>query len=204
MRLFVAVEFPQAVRRRAWRATAPLREADLPVKWVGPERLHLTLKFLGETDEARVPALGEALDRAAGAAGPLELRLAGVGAFPSLQAPRVLWIGVEGPPELERLHEAVDEALAELGFERERRDFHPHVTLGRARRGHGGLGRAERLVERIEVDVACTADDVRLVRSVLSPEGARYSVVSSHALSGGTRHDRKEGVRAQDDGGDEG
>lgn len=204
MRLFVAVEFPEAVRRRAWRATAPLREADLPVKWVGPERLHLTLKFLGEADEGKVPAVGEALERAAGSVGPLALRLAGVGAFPSLGAPRVLWIGVEGPPELERLHEAVEEALAELGFEREERDFHPHVTLGRARRGSGGLGGAERLVERLEVDVACTADDVRLVRSVLGPEGARYSVVSSHALGGGTRHDGNEGVRAQDDGGDEG
>lgn len=186
MRLFVAVDFAEAVRERAWRAAAPLREADLPVKWVGPDRLHLTLKFLGRTDRDRAPEVGRALDRAAGEFGPMELRLTGVGAFPSLRAPRVLWLGVEGPPALAALHEAVDESLSELGFEREGREFHAHVTLGRARRGGGrrALAEVERLAERVGLDATCDVRELKLMESVLRPEGARYSVVSSHPLAG--------------------
>lgn len=187
MRLFVAVDLTDPARERVWRASAPLREESFPVKWVDRERLHLTLKFLGEVDGGRQPELSGALERAVAGFAPLELRLGGVGAFPSLGQPRVLWVGVDGPPDLVALRDAVEEAAAGLGFERESRAFHAHVTLGRARRGASrrafeGLAEA---AEAVELDEACRVEGVELMESVLRPQGARYSVVSSHALEGG-------------------
>lgn len=186
MRLFVAVNFPDAVRERAWRACATLREAGFPVKWVGEDRLHLTLKFLGEVDRGRLPELREALARATAGVAPLELRLGGVGAFPSLRSPRVLWLGVEGPPALGALRDGVEDTMGELGFDRETRDFHPHVTLGRARRGAGrrAFEGLEEVAGRVELDAACRAESVELMESVLRRRGAVYSAVSSHRLEG--------------------
>lgn len=187
MRLFVAVGFPEEVRERAWRATAPLREADFPVRWVGAGRLHLTLEFLGETPEGRLRELRATLDGVAARVPPLELRLRGVGGFPSLAAPRVLWLGVEGPPALLELQRSVEEGMAALGYEPEARNFHPHVTLGRARRGsrRGAFEGLEEVAGRVELDASCRVERVELMESVLRPDGARYSVVSSHPFGGG-------------------
>lgn len=186
MRLFIALDFPPGVRERAWRASAPLRDARFPVKWVGEDGLHVTLKFLGQVKRDRVPGLREALDGAAAAVAPFDLRLGGVGGFPSLANPRVVWLGVEAPPALARLQDAVEEATVRLGFEREARGFHPHVTLGRARRGANRRRFAgfEEVAGRVALDEACRVESVELVESVLRPQGARYSVTSSHRLEG--------------------
>lgn len=184
MRLFVAVNLPDGVRKRAWRASAPLREPGFPVKWVGEEGLHLTLRFLGSVERGGASEVSAALEGAARGSGPLDLRLGGVGAFPSLRDPRVLWLGVEGPPELTALREAVEGAMAALGFGHEEREFHPHVTLGRVRRGaqRGALEGLAAAAGRVRLDAACRIDSVELMESVTGPEGARYTVVSSHRL----------------------
>lgn len=184
MRLFVAVNLPDAVRERAWRASAPLRDRAFPVRWVGEEGLHLTLRFLGSVEREGASDVSAALEGAARGIGPLELRLGGVGAFPSLRDPRVLWLGVEGPPGLAALREAVEGAVAALGFGREEREFHPHVTLGRVRRGarRGALEGLAAAAGRVRPDAACTIDSVELMESETGPGGARYTVVSSHRL----------------------
>lgn len=186
MRLFVALNFPEELRDEIWRATAPLREAGFPVRWVDRSRLHLTLKFLGEVDGSAVEGVEGALAGVAGGFAPLTLRLGGVGGFPSLRAPRVVWLGVDGGPELERVWDSVEEELAAQGFPREGRAFHPHVTLGRARRGarSPAFRGMEGAAGEVSFRARCRVEGIDLMASVLRPTGAEYSVVTSFALEG--------------------
>lgn len=175
-RLFVALRFPEETRREVWRAAAPLREADANVRWTPERQLHLTLRFLGEVAESRIGPIEAALAVPGAAARPFELAFGEVGAFPSLDRPRVLWVGVDGGPELPAVHESVQEALGEVGFEPEERAFRPHVTLGRVRtRGRVPPALAE-AAEGVAVDARCEIGALHLMRSRLGPDGARHDV----------------------------
>lgn len=187
MRLFVAVNLPEAERQAAFDAAAPLRHGGLPVKWVQPAGLHVTLKFLGEVAEERAAAIGAALDGAVATARPFEVTLGGVGAFPSSVRPRVIWLGVEIHPALELLANDVEKALQPFGFEAELRPFRPHVTLGRAKQGaRTGTFRAfEGLAGRVAYDGVAPVASVDLMESTLHPEGATYHVHHQSFLGGG-------------------
>jgi 2'-5' RNA ligase len=178
------------VRRELWDALAPLRERreKLPVKWVRPENIHLSLKFLGEVDDAREPALREALQRAAGTRSeprPLALQITGFGVFPDYHRPHVLWAGVAPDPGLELLQHAVEQAFAPLGFPTEARAFRPHVTLGRAGRDarprdFKGL---EEILTGTDFDTTITVAEVDLMQSTLQPDGPVYQVKCHERLS---------------------
>lgn len=181
MRLFIALNLPDEVRRSLHDAGAPLREAaPRGVAWVRPEGLHLTLKFLGDVEDARVGDVAETLRRVA--AGHLAVRVAvgGVGAFPSLARPRVVWAGVEATPRLELLQHDVEASCASLGFELEGRAFRPHVTLGRVRPGAAAeslraLAMAAHTTALVAEVVVPTLD---LMASTLLPGGARHEAVA--------------------------
>lgn len=189
MRLFVALNFPEEVRFRIWTATEDLRNAGLPVRWVEAERLHVTLKFIGEVADERAPVFSAVLEEAVDGHGPLTVRLGSLGAFPSLRAPRVLWLGMETGDDLGGLQESVERAVARLGVERDRRDFHPHVTLGRTRR-RLRPPETEALLREAEAGRAAEyreehrAETIELMRSRLGRGGARYSEMSSHSMAG--------------------
>jgi RNA 2',3'-cyclic 3'-phosphodiesterase len=184
MRLFVAVNLPPETRRLLHQAVAPLRVLELPVRWVAEDALHLTLKFLGEVPAERLPELGEATASAAAAAEPFELRIAGLGAFPSLRRPRVLWAGIQATPPLAALQRRVEEAFADLGFPPEARDFAPHLTLGRVREG-GGSPALERAAAGIRVESSVEVGSVDLMRSHLAASGARYERLIAAPLGAG-------------------
>ncbi len=138
MRLFAALELPPEPRTAAAAMIRELRRSGADVKWVAPENLHVTLKFLGETDPGRLGEIGAVLQAACSAAPALELALAGAGAFPGVGRPAVVWLGLAGQVEaLAGLARALDDGLAGLGFPPETRRFQAHLTLGRARRGRG-------------------------------------------------------------------
>ena len=178
------------MRQKLWDALAPLRDAreKLPVKWVRPENIHLSLKFLGDVEEAREPELREALRRAAGACGeqrPLTLQIAGFGVFPDYHRPHVVWAGVTPDPGLELLQHAVEQAFAPLGFPTEARAFRPHVTLGRAARDgrprdFAGL---EAILAGTDFDETVTVAEVDLMQSTLQPNGPVYQVRYHERLS---------------------
>lgn len=184
MRLFVAVNLPSEIREEMWTAARRLREAGFPVRWVKAAQLHLTLRFLGEVREAERSKLEPALEETVCGRRRFSVRLGGVGAFPSPRCPRVVWVGVRGPPDLGELQRAVDARVRELGLPSEPRAFHPHVTLGRARRS------AERSAfdafETVAPTVGYAADfevkSVEMMRSELGRAGARHSVLSSFRL----------------------
>jgi 2'-5' RNA ligase len=186
VRLFVAVNLPAAERRAAYEAAAPLRAGRLPVKWVGEESIHVTLRFLGEVEAVRVTPIGEALAAAVRAVRPFGVGLGGVGAFPSLARPRVVWIGVERHPALELLANDVEKALMALDFEPELRPFHPHLTLGRADRSARPAAFAgfEQLAAAVAYQGSTMVESVDLMQSVLGQRGATYTVLSRASLSG--------------------
>jgi len=185
------LNFPERVRQELWDALAPLRQRreKLPVKWVRPESIHLSLKFLGEVEETRAPELRTALQRAAGGAGaeprPLTLQITGFGVFPDYHRPRVLWVGVTPEPGLELLQHGVEQAFAPLGFPTEARAFRPHVTIARAARDarpREFAGLAE-LLAGVDFDETVTVPDVDLMQSTLKPEGPVYQVKYHERLS---------------------
>lgn len=185
MRAFVALNLADTTRRALWSAIEPLRDRQLPVKWVRPEGIHLTLKFLGEVADTQQSEVIAALGRAAHGARPLALTVEGFGAFPNPAHARVVWAGVTAEPALELLQHAVEREFTPLGFPTEARAFRPHVTLGRAARdarpaAFQGLDQALEALSFAETVVIETVD---LMRSTLQSGGAVYEAVHRERLS---------------------
>ena len=186
------MNFPEPVRQELWDALAPLRQRreKLPVKWVRPENIHLSLKFLGEVEDTRAPELRTALQRAAGSGGgavprPLTIQITGFSVFPDYHRPQVLWAGVTPEPGLELLQHGVEQAFAPLGFPTEARTFRPHVTVARAARDakpreFAGL---EELLRGVDFHETVTVSTVDLMQSTLKPEGSVYQVKYHERLS---------------------
>ncbi|MEP6688593.1 MAG: RNA 2',3'-cyclic phosphodiesterase [Gemmatimonadales bacterium] len=136
MRLFAGIPIVDGARREIVTLLGSLRDSAWPVRWVHEEGLHLTLKFYGEVAPERLEVIEETVRFAGAGAGALALRLDALGAFPSAARPRVLWIGIDGPPALELLQDKLERAGEGIGFPPEGKPFQPHVTLGRVREGH--------------------------------------------------------------------
>lgn len=187
LRIFCALELPAEVRARAAEHGARLREAsgDVRASWERAEKMHLTLKFLGEISPARVEALSGAAASAALQSQPFILALKGTGAFPPRGNPRVLWLGIEDSTKaLNNLHQRLEEEGGAVGFAREERSFHPHLTLARIRAPQGAhrLAELHRQIdfERLEFEVA----DMVVLRSELGQGGSRYTEISRHKFGG--------------------
>ncbi|MES1211717.1 MAG: RNA 2',3'-cyclic phosphodiesterase [Acidobacteriota bacterium] len=188
MRLFVALEIPEAVRREVARRVAGLRERLPRARWVDTEVMHLTLLFLGQVHEGKVPGLAAALREAFAAHPPLDLRLAGGGTFPPRRPARVAWVGMEAPEELAALQAAATAAaVASIGFTPEERPFHPHVTLARCE-PPWPRDAAEKLAAAFPgaVGQPWVADHGVLFESKLSPRGPRHRAVETLPLTGET------------------
>ncbi len=187
MRLFIALNLPAAERRRLHRAAKPLRESGLPIKWLPPESYHLTLKFLGEVppdDAKKVDAVVAAI---AAKSKPFPLELGDFGAFPSLRRPRVVWCGAHALPQLRALKHDLEWELASLGFERELRAFHPHVTLGRAGAEAlaGEFRGLEEIANSLQYSAVVQPSTVDLMQSRLAPAGATYTRIARMTLGPG-------------------
>ena len=185
MRLFVAVNLPRKERDRIHKASRSLRDQALPVRWVGADKYHITLKFLGEVRTERVPGIEAILARVATLGPPFVAGLSGFGAFPTVRRPNVLWLGVEPMPALRCLKQDVEWGLADAGFERETRAFHPHLTLGRVEPDNGaGVFRGlDKTLAELPYAGSVAVESVELMRSQNSPDGARYTVLESYPLA---------------------
>lgn len=185
MRLFVAINMPARERERLYRATADLRHGEYPARWVQEAQLHLTMKFIGEVPAEEVSLIDRAVAKAACGSPSFRLHLEGIGGFPSLRAPRVVWLGAEVSSDLVSLHDALETALDGVGVPREERRFRPHITLARARRGapRSRWKGIEEQAAAVDFTADLAVQSLDLMRSELSPRGARYSVVRVHALT---------------------
>jgi 2'-5' RNA ligase len=181
VRLFFALNLPSELREVLHAHVAPLREvAARAVGWLPPAGLHLTLKFLGDVEEARVPAIVDALRTVAGRHAPARIVIGGVGAFPTMARPRVLWLGVDASPRLELLQHDIEATCGALGFEVEGRAFRPHVTLGRVRPGAeaGALRALAIAAQHCSPSADVVAATLDLMHSTLLPGGARHDALA--------------------------
>ncbi|MEW6727512.1 MAG: RNA 2',3'-cyclic phosphodiesterase [Bacillota bacterium] len=180
MRLFWAVNLPETLKSRLGGLQKELARFCPGVKWVEQENLHLTVKFLGEVQDVLVPDITLKVRESLAGLEPFELLLQGTGTFG--RPPRVIWVGVGGDLEaLRRVWDRVEDALVPAGFPRETRGFKPHLTLGRVREGH----KVHLPGERVGMDDAApfAVSSVDLMRSVLTPRGPVYSVLSKVVLA---------------------
>ncbi|MFQ5924578.1 MAG: RNA 2',3'-cyclic phosphodiesterase [Dehalococcoidia bacterium] len=191
IRAFIAIELPDPVKAGLSSLQNRLRPDEHPyVKWVHPDGVHLTLKFLGNIAEDGVPQIVQAITSAAEGASPFRLELGGLGAFPNFQRPQVIWAAIKGEVEkLATLQRGIDQALLALGFSMESRSFTPHLTLGRLRE-RASPGERRRLGElmvstKFEGEIPFDVAEISLMRSRLTPKGAIYSRISSIQLESG-------------------
>ncbi|WP_316899126.1 RNA 2',3'-cyclic phosphodiesterase [Pseudodesulfovibrio indicus] len=183
-RLFVGIGLPDTYRQLLKPLTASLsRLTDSSINWSRPGTWHLTLKFLGETEEARIPALKDAL---ASLDSPcFTLRAGGAGAFPNAQRPKVLWLGLaQGADQATGLASAIEDALAAVGVPREQKQFRPHLTLGRVRKP--GPGDWQPLLDAAAQTQwpPFTVNRFTLYQSTLAPTGATHTALAEFALAG--------------------
>ena len=184
MRLFVSVDLPDELAESVADLQAEFEDAS-GLNFSDPEQAHITVKFLGDVDQSRLPELTEELEAAVAEAdvSPFTVRYGGLGVFPDLEYISVIWLGVEeGGEELTRLHEAIEERTTAMGFDPESHDFTPHVTLARMEHA-GGKELVQELVREREPTVGeTTVEEVRLTESTLTSSGPEYSTVERFPL----------------------
>jgi 2'-5' RNA ligase len=175
MRLFVALPLADPARGEVVALLGRLRGSDWPVRWVGDEGLHLTIKFFGEVAADRLDVIAGAVQVAAAGTAPFPLKLGELGAFPHPRRARVIWVGLEAAPGLELLQDRVEREAEAIGFVPEGTAFRPHVSLGRVRE-------RQRLPRRGLADyaesyqrVSCLGDRLVLYESALTAAGPRYT-----------------------------
>lgn len=176
VRTFIAVEVSAGVQSRALALIERLRSADANVRWVEPEAMHLTLKFLGDIDLTATAEVCRAVARAVEPVEPFELNVSGAGAFPGVERPRTVWLGArDGAPQLVDLAERVDTALIPLKFKPERRPYHPHLTLGRVRGSKNLPALSEAIIAAANFEAGVIAiDELVVFASHLERGGPHY------------------------------
>lgn len=189
-RTFIAIELDKELQENLARLQGRLRQQVAPgsVRWVRPEGIHLTLKFLGDTSEEQIEQVKEVLARAAGEVAPFEFTVGGLGSFPNTRRPRVVWVGVHEPTgALRRLRDAVEKYVAPLGFPTEKRRFSPHLTLGRVHR-RASKSEVRELGEIVAASAIGDIDEMEIgevcyIKSDLRPSGAVYTTLSRARLA---------------------
>jgi 2'-5' RNA ligase len=187
LRTFIAVEIPLEVRQAVYHATSDLQERiGSLVRWVPMENMHLTLKFLGDISPAHVDLLTQMLQAETTLFNCFDLRLTGLGSFPNLKRPRVIYIGIHAPVALETLQRGIEAASRRLGYESEERGFSPHLTIGRVKQNVTATEQQQirRALEESKIDLLGTArvDSVHLYKSDLKPSGSVYTRLYSAPL----------------------
>jgi 2'-5' RNA ligase len=180
MRVFIAVDLPNEIREALRKVQLELRPLTHSVRWVAPESIHITLKFVGEVPDKRIEDIDSAITGLTWK--PFTVTVRGVGFFPGTRSPRVLWAGMEAPT-MQGLAEQLDTRMERLGFEKEKRAFRPHITLARANntRIESSLVSAAAQYEEHEFG-AFAVDRMFLFRSTLKPTGSEYEKLKEYLL----------------------
>jgi RNA 2',3'-cyclic 3'-phosphodiesterase len=177
IRAFLAIELPDSLRFGLAQVQEELKRSRADVRWVPVGNIHLTLKFFGNVPDEEIGALALAAREIAAEAAPLQLQVTAAGAFPSVKAPRVVWLGLGGDlVPLTRLFYGLEKAFAALGYLPEGRAFNPHLTLGRVK-SPANREKLARLLEKLPpLDwPAFSVKELILFQSVLSPQGSKYT-----------------------------
>ena len=183
IRTFIAVPLPVDVKSAMATVQKQLVASGAEATWDHDDKFHITLKFLGATDSSLIPNIADRLKKSIGSFPAFELAYVKLGAFPNVDHPRVMWIGTSESQEIVRLQSLVDEVCISLGFAKEDRRFHAHITLGRVK----GIRNLERLTASLKsitfepLLARCT--EVHIVRSDLKPTGPVYTLLNTISLA---------------------
>jgi 2'-5' RNA ligase len=188
LRAFIAIEIPVPIQNAIQQQTANLHQAldSSLVRWVPAHNIHLTLKFLGDVSPANIEMLTQMLIQEADQQPEFDIRISGIGSFPTSRRPRVIWIGLHAPAVLNALQRSIESSAARLGYAPEERPFSPHLTIGRVRQNlpAAGLQKIRNALERTEVGDLGSARvaSVHLFKSDLQPGGSVYTKLFSAPL----------------------
>ena len=189
IRAFAAIQFPTVVKQKIDQALSPLRDSldEDVVRWVKPDLYHLTLKFFGDVSDDRLNEISLRLRETATDGMPLCLSVGKFGCFPTIQKPRVLWIGLSDKTKfLAALHGTLESELAAIGFKPEKRQFHPHITIGRVHRRvkKDKIARMRNPLQNFALDSIAEVNvkNITLIRSDLTPSGSVYTLIDEFPL----------------------
>jgi RNA 2',3'-cyclic 3'-phosphodiesterase len=184
-RIFIAADISTEARRKVSDYIETLRKefTDIRVGWDKPEKLHLTLKFLGDTDEKYLSKLIIIVENISSEISNFKLKIAETGVFPNAKNPRILWIDVKDEAgNLAKINSLLEAECERIGFAKEKRKFVPHLTIGRIREPQTAQNLARKHLENNFAPVEFDISEIVIYESKLLPTGAIYSVVSKHAL----------------------
>lgn len=189
IRAFIAIDLPLYIQQQLAKVLEQLKRPETnAVRWVPAKNIHLTIKFLGDVSPANLEILKKILQSEVSRYRPFEVRVGGLGAFPSIRRPRVVWVGVEAPPVLASLQRGIESETIRLGYAVEEREFSPHLTLGRV--AHNATPDEVRAVADQITNIkvgdlgVAVVDHVSLFRSDLQPGGAVYTPLFTTLLTG--------------------
>jgi 2'-5' RNA ligase len=175
LRCFIAIEIPETIKKSIAAIIDNLKKSDSEVKWVSEENIHITLQFLGETEESLIPDIKGALYKILAPYSPFYIKIADVGCFPSGRRPRVIWVGIKESQSLINLYKDVSNEMVKFGYQKEERGFTPHVTIGRVKSNRNMRELLSRLDELKVTDFPdFEAQNIKLMKSELKPSGAKY------------------------------
>ena len=176
MRLFIAIELSQSIRDELARIQFHLKYSAADVKWVEKDNIHLTLKFLGEVPEEKVEKIKSILDGTAKEMKSFDISLKDIGAFPKIEYPRVIWVGLDkGVVESKGLAEKIDEELSKIGYEKEPRPFAAHLTIGRVRSAKNKAALKEKISSITPIPGSQLVTSITLFKSTLTSNGPIYT-----------------------------
>jgi len=179
IRTFIAITLNSDIQKTLKEIQSHLRKTGADVKWVKPENIHLTVKFIGDTPPDKLLEIIKVLRTTTEKIKPFLFSLTHLGAFPKLEHPQVIWVGVEsGKTEITRLAQTLENNLESLGFKKEKREFDAHVTLGRVRSGINRFALAKELKQfQIPKEISQSIDHVVFYKSTLTSQGPNYEVI---------------------------
>lgn len=174
-RLFIALPLPGDVEEQLARLIFIFKQKSKQVKWIPARNIHLTAKFLGDTDNKLIDRITQEIDAVARISSTIDIQLDRVGAFPNLRRPRIIWVGSSQATEaVSQIAGQIDRAMMTLHFEKESRPFKAHLTLGRVRQGHA-IDQLATLLETYQLEpISLHLDRLTLFKSTLTPQGAVY------------------------------
>lgn len=185
LRCFIAIEIPETIKKSITDIIDTLKKSGSDIKWVPNENIHITLQFLGETEESLIPDIKGALCKILAPYSPFYIKIADVGCFPSGRRPRVIWVGMEESRSLINLYRDISSGMVKFGYQKEERGFTPHVTIGRVK-SNRNLGELLRRLEEFTVKdyQDFEVQNITLMKSELKPSGAKYYSLAEIPIGG--------------------
>jgi 2'-5' RNA ligase len=189
IRTFIAVDFPLEIKEKITEITAFFQTKLLPaqIKWVDPEHMHLTLKFMGETPLDKLVQIKQSIHQVVSGFPSFKIEIKALGMYPNIKRPRVIWLGINDENNLILLHNQLDQALKDEGIKPEKRPFYPHLTIGRVRRSadQESIRQIGKILSQYKISSLGKVEINELVyyQSVLTPQGPIYTILQSPPLN---------------------